>query len=489
MATLTNSPPPYDTVLLGGKLIDGTGRNAYKSDLGIKGDRIAAIGELRHVRATEEINVAGQCVAPGFIDTHTHDDQASMSASHMEPKISQGVTSVVVGNCGVSLAPLDHPSIVPEPINLLGEDEHFKYKDFQSYFDAVDSSRPSTNVTPLVGHSSLRVAAMQALDRLAQPGELEVMSQMVEEAMAAGASGMSTGVFYPLGRAADNREIVPLVRIVAKFGGIYASHMRNEHDGVVDAMHEVFEAALEGGAPLLISHHKCAGVKNWGRSKETMALLESVQSKQDVSVDMYPYAAASSVLDPELVDEDTPVLVTWSSPHPETAGTYLKEIAWDWGCSEREAARNLTPAGACYFFMSEDDIEHIMRHPSTMIGSDGLPMDAHPHPRLWGTFPRVIRKYAVERGLFSIEEAIRKMTSLPARRFRLRDRGSLKQGNYADLVVFDPATLADRATYEHPKQHAVGINYVFVNGHRSWDGRMGVSRGFGRLLRRNEGED
>ena len=169
MAALTNLSPPYDTLLIGGELIDGTGRVAYKADLGIKGERIAAIGDLKSVRASEEINVTNQCVAPGFIDTHTHDDQASMSTSHMEPKISQGVTSVVVGNCGVSLAPLDHPSILPEPINLLGDEDHFKYKDFQSYFDAVNSSKPSTNVVPLVGHSSLRVAAMKALDRVAQP--------------------------------------------------------------------------------------------------------------------------------------------------------------------------------------------------------------------------------------------------------------------------------------------------------------------------------
>lgn len=486
MATLTNSLPPYETILMGGEIIDGTGRIAYKADLGIKGDRIAAIGELKNVRAAEHINVTGRCVAPGFIDTHTHDDQACMSAYHMEPKVSQGVTSVVVGNCGVSLAPLDHPPIIPEPINLLGDQEHFKFKDFRSYFDAVDSSRPSTNVVPLVGHSSLRVAAMEVLDRLAEPGELEAMTQMVDEAMSAGANGLSSGVFYAIGRAADNREIIPLIRKVAEYGGIYASHMRNEHDGVIDAMREVFEAARTGGTPLLISHHKCAGIQNWGRSKETMALLDSVQSTQDVSLDIYPYDAASSVLDPDLVEDDTPVLITWSSSHPETAGHYLKDVAHNWGCTEREAASELCPAGACYFFMSEKDIEHIMRHPSAMIGSDGLPMDEHPHPRLWGTFPRVIRKYAIENGLFSVEEAVRKMTSLPAHRFGLKDRGILKEGNYADLVVFDSETIADRATYEQPKQSSSGILYVFVNGRLSWNGKTSVSRGHGRMLLRDD---
>lgn len=483
MSTLTNLKPPYDTLLTGACLIDGTGTDAYEADLAIKGDRIAAIGDLKNVRAAQEMDVTDLCVAPGFIDTHTHDDQACMSVTHMEPKISQGVTTVVVGNCGVSLAPLDQLSTVPEPINLLGSPSDFKYKNFRSYFDVVASSKPCTNVIALIGHSSLRVAVVRDIDRLAQPGEIDTMVQMVDDAMKAGAGGLSSGVFYPIGSAADNSEIVPLVRKAAEYGGIYASHMRNEHEGVLDAMQEVFDAARLGGAPLLISHHKCAGKINWGRSRETIELLDSVRTSQDVSVDIYPYEAASSVLNPELVEEGTPVLITWSTPHPELSGMYLSDIARDWDCSERDAASKICPAGACYFFMSEDDIENIMQHPCAMIGSDGLPMDDHPHPRLWGTFPRVIRRYAIQRGLFSIEEAIRKMTSLPANRFGLRSRGRLKQGFYADLVVFDPKTVADGATYENPKQTAAGINMVFVNGHLSWNGRSSVASGFGRLLR------
>lgn len=488
MARLTNSRAPYDTLLTGATLIDGTGTSAYTADIAIKGDRIAAIGDLKNVRAAEEMDVSDQCIAPGFIDTHTHDDQACMSVKHMKPKISQGVTTVVVGNCGVSLAPLDHPSTVPEPINLLGSPHDFRFKDFRTYFDAVAHSKPTVNVVALVGHSSLRVAAMRDVDRLAQRGEINTMTQMVDEAMQAGASGLSSGVFYPIGSAADNGEIVPLVRKTAEYGGIYASHMRNEHDDVLDAMYEVFEAARVGGAPLLISHHKCAGARNWGRSKETLELLDSVRKSQDISVDVYPYEAASSVLDPDLLDVDTPVLITWSTPHPEVSGRYLREIAHDWDCGEREAARKLCPAGACYFFISEDDIERIIQHPVAMIGSDGLPMDAHPHPRLWGTFPRVIRKYAIQLGLFSIEEAIRKMTNLPASRFGLRSRGVLKQGFYADLVVFDPKTITDCATYQNPRQTAAGINKVFVNGRLSWDGSSSTPNGAGHLLRGGNGD-
>ena len=481
----TDAPQPYDTLLSGGTVIDGTGKDAYQADLAIRDDRIVAMGDLHAARADQEVDVRGKYVAPGFIDTHTHDDHACMSASVMEPKISQGVTTVVVGNCGVSLAPLDLPSAVPEPINLLGEPGDFRFADFRSYFDAVDAARPATNVVALVGHSSLRVAAMRDLDRPAVAKELDAMIGMLDDAMRAGAGGLSTGVFYPPGRAADSSEIIPLVRTAGEHGGIYATHMRSEHDAVLESMREVFEAARAGGAPLLISHHKCAGTRNWGRSTETLALLDSVRTTQDVSLDMYPYDAGSSVLDLDLLEDGMRVLITWSTAHPAASGRYLHEIAREWGCTEREAGEALKPAGACYFFMSEEDVRRIMQHPSAMIGSDGLPMDRHPHPRLWGTFPRVIRRYAMEQGLFPIEEAIRKMTGLPAGRFGLSDRGTLAVGNYADLVVFDPLTITDRATYENPTLAAEGIDHVFVNGRLAWGNNQGTPAGYGRLLRRD----
>ena len=483
----TDAMLPYDTLLSRGTVIDGTGNSPYQADLAIKDDRIVEIGDLHHARAFRKIDIQGKCLAPGFIDTHTHDDHACMSASFMQPKISQGVTTVVVGNCGVSLAPLDHPSAVPEPINLLGESEDFRFPDFRSYFDAVDAARPATNVVALVGHSSLRVAAMRDLGRPADSKELDAMVGMLDDAMRAGAGGLSTGVFYPLGRAADSDEIIPLVRTAGEHGGIYATHMRNEHDAVLESMGEVFEAARIGGAPLLISHHKCAGARNWGRSRETLALLDSVRTTQDVSLDMYPYDAGSSVLDLDLLEDGMRVLITWSTAHPSASGRYLHEIAREWGCTVQEAGEALKPAGACYFFMSEEDVRRIMQHPAAMIGSDGLPMDRHPHPRLWGTFPRVIRRYAMEQGLFPIEEAIRKMTGLPAGRFGLRERGTLAVGNYADLVVFDPLTIADRATYENPAEASEGIDHVFVNGRLTWSDGQGPPAGYGRLLRRDAG--
>ena len=342
--------PRYDTLLSGGTLIDGSGRSAYQADLAIKGDRIVAIGELRGARAAEEIDIQGKCLAPGFIDTHTHDDQACMAAATMEPKISQGVTTVVVGNCGVSLAPLDHPPVIPEPINLLGEPEDFRFGDFRSYFDAVDEARPSTNVIALVGHSSLRVAAMRDLQRPAAPAELDAMLGLLDDAMRAGAGGLSTGVFYPLGRAADSGEIIPLVSKAGEHGGIYATHIRNEHDAVLDAMREAFDASRVGGAPLLISHHKCAGARNWGRSRETLALLDDARNVQDISVDVYPYDAGSSVLDLDLLEEGMKVLITWSTPYPSASGKYLHEVAREWACTEREAGRALQACGRLLLF-------------------------------------------------------------------------------------------------------------------------------------------
>lgn len=475
--------PPDDALLVGGRLIDGTGRTAFSADLAIKGSRISAIGDLGGRRAKEEFDIRGKYLAPGFIDTHSHDDQACLGISSMTPKISQGVTSVVVGNCGMSLAPLFRPPEVPEPLNLLAETEAFRFGDFRSYFEAVEQAQPRTNVAALVGHSSLRVAAMRDLKRPANQNERRDMVDLLDEAMRSGASGLSTGVFYPPAKAADSGEIVPLLRKISEFGGVYATHLRDERDRIIESMQEAMDAARQGGVPLIISHHKCAGCRNWGRSQETLALIKEAQSTQDVSMDVYPYIAGSSVLSPELLDKDTRVLITWSTPHPSRSGMYLDDIAADWGCSEYEAACRLRPAGACYFFISEQDLNQIIGHPSAMIASDGLPRDSHPHPRLWGTFPRVIRRYAMEMGLFTIEEAIRKMTSLSAARFQIRDRGVLKPGNYADLVVFDPNTVGDLATFERPTQASAGIDHVFVNGQLSWNHGTPFDEGNGRMLR------
>ena len=480
---LGSTRPPYDIVLSGGTVIDGTGRAGYAADVAVKGTRIAAIGRVARGLAGCRIDARGKCVVPGFIDTHAHDDVACLSAESMAAKISQGVTTVVIGNCGISLPPLLRPSSLPEPMNLLGEAADFKYGDFRSYFDAVEAGRPVVNVVSLVGHNSLRLATMEDETRIATPRELADMVEVLDDAMRAGAAGLSTGVFYPPGRAADNREIVPLVRKAAEYGGIYASHVRDEYDAIIDSMNEAIGAARAGGAGLVISHHKCAGLNNWGRSTETLELLEQANGETPVSVDCYPYEAGSSVLDPALVEEDMKVLVSWSERHPSAAGRLLADVAREWRCTQREAAGRLSPGGACYFQMSETDVRRIMRHRLAMVGSDGLPRSAHPHPRLWGTFPRVIRRYVLEQGLLSMEEAVRKMTGMPAERFSMRKRGVLRVGCYADITVFDPRRIRDMATYEDPRRVSEGVDYVFVNGGLAWHGDLVTPEGYGKVLK------
>ncbi len=477
------TPPIYDLVLRGGILLDGTGQKRRITDVSIKGDRIAAIGRISKGKAYREIDVRRKCVAPGFIDSHTHDDRTCISNPSMSAKVSQGVTTVVVGNCGMSLAPLNHPRWVPEPFNLLGGPSDFVFPDFNAYFNAVASAKPKTNVVAFVGHNTLRLAAMKHLERAATSKEMAAMADLLHHAMRSGTVGLSSGLYYAPGRAADNTEIRPLIEVVRRYGGVYASHVRDEYDGVLESMKEALDATQAGGVPLVISHHKCAGPNNWGRSVETLSFLDSALRHHEINLDCYPYTAGSSVLDPELVEDGVRVLITWSQNDPSASGRYLDSIAKELGCSQREAARKLRPGGACYFQMAEKDVKSIIRHPATMIGSDGLPDDPHPHPRLWGTFPRVIRRYVLEQQLFSLEEAIRKMTSLPAYRFKLRKRGTLQTGNYADIVVFDPRSIADRASYEYPKRASSGIEYVFVNGQISWLKGEVPSAGGGRALR------
>ena len=454
----------YDLILRGGEVIDGSGAARFGADVAVKGDRIAHIGRLDRADAERVLDITGRIICPGFIDAHTHDDRVCIDKPAMQPKISQGVTTVVVGNCGLSLAPLVCAAGPVEPLNLLGSEAEFEFGDFRSYIDAVEQAGPSVNVSALVGHSTLRVATMPDLDRKASTRELDVMLKLLDDALDAGAAGLSSGVFYAPGSAADLEEIVPLAGLAGEKQGVYTAHLRDEYDRVLEALQEALETASRGRVPLIVSHHKCAGVQNWGRTAETLALLSEAGRTQPVNVDCYPYTAGSSVLDPELVDGKIKVLVTWSDSCPEMGGRYLDNIAGQWQCTQRQAAERLQPGGACYFQMHEDDVRRVLRHPSCVIGSDGLPNDPRPHPRLWGTFPRVLGHYVRDEGLFSLETAIHKMTGLSASLFRIPERGLIQAGAIADLVVFDPDGIRDNATYQNPCEPAAGIDLVLVNG-------------------------
>ena len=476
--------PAYDLILRNGQVIDGSGAPPVRADVGIAGDRIAAVGDIAAGAGRREIDVGGRAVAPGFIDVHTHDDRALLATPDMAMKVSQGVTTVVVGNCGVSLAPLALDRAPPPPLDLIGGQGDYRYPSFAAYLDALDAAPAAVNAAALVGHSTLRVGAMDALDRAATPKEIEVMRARLAEALDAGAIGFSTGLAYPPAAAAPTGEVIALADLLHAAGAIHTTHMRDESEHVLDSMDETFAIGRAADVPVVVSHFKVSGTANFGRSRETLPKIAEAMLHQPVGLDAYPYAASSTVLDPQWVREAVRVLVTWSVAEPAMAGRDLADIAAEWDVDLKAAAARLQPAGAVYFAMDEGDVRRILAFEHTMIGSDGLPHDSHPHPRLWGSFPRVLGHYAREEGLFPMAEAVRRMTGLPAAKFGLANRGAIRRGAYADITVFDPETVIDRATFADPKQPAAGIELVMVNGQIVWQEGASTGARPGRALRR-----
>jgi N-acyl-D-amino-acid deacylase len=482
MTAPTNRSSCVPLLVRGGTVIDGTGAPRRTADVRIEDERIVAIGADLPAEGAAVVDASGCIVAPGFIDVHTHDDRIVLAQPQMLPKISQGVTTVVVGNCGISLAPLRRAH-VPPPLNLLGGSDGYVYATMREYAEAVEGAMPAVNVAALVGHSTLRVATMDDPYRAAIPSEQAAMVTLLREGLAAGAIGMSSGVFYDTGAAADIDELAMLAQVVGEAGGVYTTHIRDEFDKVLDSLDEAFATARRGAVPVVISHHKCAGPANWGRTRQTLAHIDAARAQQAIGLDCYPYIAGSTVLRTDLVDGVIDIIITWSEPHPEMSARHLADIAAEWGCTQQEACLRLQPGGACYFQMREDDVQRVLAYPATMIGSDGLPHDRHPHPRLWGTFPRVLGHYSRDLGLFPLETAVHKMTGSSARQFKLADRGELRPGAFADITVFDPLSVQDAATFEQPSVPARGIRCVLVNGVVAYrDGRAEPARA-GRLLR------
>ncbi|MEW6297166.1 MAG: D-aminoacylase [Thermodesulfobacteriota bacterium] len=474
----------WDVLIQHATIYDGGGSPPVKADVALHGERIAAVGPRLSGTARALLDATGLSLAPGFIDVHSHDDLAVLVSPEMDFKVMQGVTTDVVGNCGLGVAPYEAAAqlfrMFDPHLELPRWDGH------KGYLAAIDQNPPSLNVMLLVGHNTLRLAAMGNAQR--EPGQAELlhMHAWLQEGLDAGAVGLSTGLIYEPGRYARTEEIIALARTVAEAGGLYTTHMRNEAGGLLDAVREALRVGEEGGVPVQISHHKASGKDNWGRVRDSLRLLEEARTRGlDVTADQYPYTSGSTVLSAIVqnnalneqgvhggVGRVEPHNVRFASTprHPEYEGKTLHELSEQFGLPAEAGARRVLEQeglGAVVIVetMDEGDVRTVLRHPTTMIGSDGIPSSgANPHPRLYGTFPRVLGRYARVEGLLSLEEAVYRMTGFPATKFRLRDRGFVRPGSYADLVLFDPATIIDTATYAAPRQYPAGIHHVFVNG-------------------------
>lgn len=464
---MPNPSDLHDLIIRNGIIIDGTRGHRFVGDIGVRDGFISALGDLEMQSARTEIDAGGHVIAPGFIDCHTHDDVAVLADPSMAAKITQGVTTVITGNCGISLAPLKAGQALPMPLGLLAGTNGAQVDGFAKlidYFKALKRCPAATNVASLVGHTNLRVMAMADLNREANADEISQMRAALEIALCDGALGVSTGTYYPPAAAATMEELIKVCAPLSEVGGVFATHMRDEADGVMESLDEVFAIGKALGVRVIISHHKVQRERNFGKSSITLPKIADAMTHQCVGLDCYPYAASSTMLH---LDEDRlqgKVVVASSDTFPEKVGLELSVIAADWGVPLGEASARLQPASAVYFSMHEDDVRAILAFDQTMIGSDGLPGGPAPHPRLWGTFPRVLGHYCREVELFDLETAIWKMTGLPAANLGLAGRGAIKVGNAADIVVLDPLRIIDRATYITPVAPSEGIKYVIVNG-------------------------
>jgi N-acyl-D-aspartate/D-glutamate deacylase len=523
-----------DLVLTGGVVVDGTGSDRFAGDVVVGGDRITLVGRAPPTvpDTARRIDVSGLVVAPGFIDVHSHSDAAPFVEPWMDSMLRQGVTTMVVGNCGSSAIPPAGAHEIAELSGVSLDELGVRWGDVHTYLDRIDQARPACNVATLVGHGAARLEVMNDARRPPSDEELEAMRRLVADAVSGGAVGLSTGLVYPPGMYAETDEIVELAAAAGEAGGLYASHIRGEGAQVFEAVAEAIQIGRRARIPVHISHLKVESRFAWGRSDELLRLIDDARADgADVSADQYPYTAWETVLsiclppwtsprelpralaDPHTrrrlvaaVEEGEPgwessvAGVGWERlyvgshiPDPSLSGRSLAEIAAGRGVDPSLALFDLLIAdpstGVIGHGMLEDDVRAIVARPDVMIGTDGLgvspdgPLGRYTvHPRYYGTFPRILGRYVREGGLLTLEDAVRKMTSLAADRFGLVDRGRVSEGAFADLVVFDPGRITDTATYERPHTFAEGIGTVIVNGRVAWDGARGERAG--RALRR-----
>jgi N-acyl-D-amino-acid deacylase len=536
----------YDLIIKGGKLVDGAGNPWYYGDIAINNGKIATGGKLSEAEANRVLDVSGLVVAPGFIDAHSHSDGGVIVYPQMESTLAQGITTVVAGQCGGSPAPVN-----PDMRELL-EEEYAKHMPpgvefkitwttFDEYLKRVEEVGVGANIAHHVGHSTIRVAAIGFDARQPTEAELEDMRKLTEEAMEAGAYGLSTGLIYPPGMYASTDEIVELAKVVASYGGVYDSHIRGEGATLLKAVAEAIEIGEKAGLPVHISHHKAAGKSVWGQSVETLKMMEEARNRVlDITFDQYPYRAGSTSLatllppwahdggtekllgrlrnaeDRERMRRDIEkgipgwenfvgalgwenIMVSFvkSEENKDIEGKNMVKIKEMRGEPDEFTAlyklllEEEGAPGMVIFAMQEEDVQRIMKHHLHMVGTDASSVAftgpfamGKPHPRHFGTYPKILGRYVREYRMLRLEEAVRKMTSFPTQRFGILDRGLLRPGMCADIAIFNPDTVLDKATYQEPQQRSVGIEYVIVNGEVAIDAGKYTGALAGKVLRK-----
>jgi N-acyl-D-amino-acid deacylase len=503
-------------VIKGGIIVDGTGAPSFKGDIGIKGENIIKIGDLSGVKAEKVLNCEGLIITPGFIDIHNHSDIDILAVPTADNYVMQGVTTIVVGNCGSSCAPLTekNKNLLVKSLPSYAKELQIDWENFREYLERVEKASPSINFVALEGHGTVRSAVLGLERREPTIQELGEMKLYVQEAMEAGCFGLSTGLIYDPGVFSKTYEIISLAKVVAQHGGVYASHIRNESDLLLDAVNEAITIGENAKIPVEISHLKACAQRNWGLVKNALELITYGRHKGvEVTCDVYPYNAwmtdLLSLLPPwtregglentilkirnkdsrEKIIEDLKkpslewenslydvgadfITLAYAERHKRFEGKTLSQIAKELGKDPLETVLKIVEedgysAQIVGGGMSEEDVEYIIKHPLSMISSDGSITkfgEGKPHPRFYGTFPRVIARYVKEKRILSLEEAVKKMTGMPAWKLRIWDRGIIRPGMKADITVFDYWQIRDTATFENPHSYPEGIKHVIVNG-------------------------
>jgi N-acyl-D-amino-acid deacylase len=518
--------PELDLVIAGGSVLDGTGAAASPADIGVEGDRITAVAAPGTLSGADTLDATGHVVTPGFIDLHSHADFSLPAHPGADTCLYQGVTTLVGGNCGFSPFPVADAERLRRAAAFMGREElAWDWTGFRGYADSVERTAPAVNLVAQVGLNALRIAAVGDDERPASPEELATMRRLIEQAAEEGVAGLSTGLIYAPGSYAPPREVTELARTAARLGLLYSTHMRNEADRLVDAVTEALTTARESGVRLEISHLKAMGRENHGKVHEALRLIDEARADGvDVTADVYPYTASSTTLTSRLpgwaldggvdrlldrladkevrrriaaearIDPDAIVLAQLPpGPYAAWAGRSLAELGAELGLGGAETALEVLAAhngavGIVNHAMAEDDVRAVLSHPQVSVASDGWTLRpsgaGRPHPRSFGTFARVLGRYTRDARLLTLADAVRKMTSLPASRAGLTDRGRIREGLAADLVVLDPATVADTSTFDDPWNLATGVRHVVVNGTPALRDAALTGKRPGRVLRR-----